>query len=46
MKSLSLQWVEHPVSTAQTAEGRVMVRAVNARKGSHAVLSIIEWIGP
>jgi hypothetical protein len=39
------QWVEHPISAAQTAEGRVTVRAVNARKGSNAVLSIIEWIG-
>ena len=38
------KWVEHPVSRSQTAEGKVTVRAVNARTGSNAVISIIEWI--
>jgi hypothetical protein len=38
------KWLEHPVSTGQTADGKVVVRAVNARKGSNAVISIIEWV--
>ena len=38
------KWLEHPVSAAQTADGKVLVRAVNARKGSNAVISIIEWV--
>jgi hypothetical protein len=38
------KWLEHPVSTGQTADGKVLVRAVNARKGSNAVISIIEWV--
>jgi Protein of unknown function (DUF2961) len=38
------KWLEHPVTAAQTADGKVLVRAVNARTGSNAVLSIIEWL--
>ena len=38
------KWLEHPVSAAQTADGKVLIRAVNARKGSNAVISIIEWV--
>ena len=38
------KWLEHPVSASQTADGKVLVRAVNARKGSNAVMSIIEWV--
>jgi hypothetical protein len=38
------KWLEHPVSADQTADGKVLVRAVNARKGSNAVISIIEWV--
>jgi hypothetical protein len=38
------KWIEHRVSAAQTADGRVLIRATNARKGSNAVISIIEWI--
>jgi len=38
------KWLEHPVSAAQTADGKVLIRAVNARNGSNAVLSIIEWV--
>ena len=38
------RWIEHAVSGTKTAEGSVMVRAVNARKGSNAVISIIEWV--
>jgi hypothetical protein len=38
------KWLEHPVSASQTSDGQVLVRAVNARKGSNAVISIIEWV--
>ena len=38
------KWLEHPVSADQTADGTVLVRAVNARKGSNAVISMIEWV--
>jgi hypothetical protein len=38
------KWLEHAVSTGQTADGKVVVRAVNARKGSNAVISVIEWV--
>jgi hypothetical protein len=38
------KWLEHPVSADQTADGKVLVRAVNARKGSNAVISMIEWV--
>jgi hypothetical protein len=38
------KWLEHPVSANQTADGKVLVRAVNARKGSNAVISMIEWV--
>ena len=33
----------HPVS-GQTAKGKVLVRATNARKGSNAVFSIVEGV--
>jgi hypothetical protein len=38
------KWLEHPVGSDKTADGKVLVRAVNARKGSNAVISIIEWL--
>ena len=38
------KWLEHGVSTGQTADGKVLVRAVNTREGSNAVISIIEWV--
>jgi hypothetical protein len=38
------KWVEHPVTREQTAEGKVLIRAVNTRQTSNAVLSIIEWV--
>ena len=38
------KWLEHPVSTGQTADGKVLIRAVNTRKGSNAVISILEWV--
>lgn len=38
------RWLETQVSSAETAEGQVIVGAKNLRKGSNAVLSIIEWV--
>jgi hypothetical protein len=38
------KWLEHQVGSDKTANGKVLVRAVNARKGSNAVISIIEWV--
>jgi D-arabinan exo alpha-(1,3)/(1,5)-arabinofuranosidase (non-reducing end) len=38
------KWLEHRVTDDQTAEGKVMVRVLNARKGSNAVVSIVEWV--
>ncbi len=38
------KWIERRVGPEQTADGKVPVRALNARKGSNAVISIIEWV--
>jgi hypothetical protein len=38
------RWLEHRVSEKETAEGKVLIRAKNAREGSNAVTSIIEWV--
>jgi hypothetical protein len=38
------KWIEHRVSADQNPEGRVLVQAVNARKGANAVISIVEWV--
>ena len=38
------KWLEQNLTSDQTADGRVIVRAVNARKGSNAVISIVEWV--
>jgi hypothetical protein len=38
------RWVEQKVDPERTAEGKVMVRARNARTGSNAAISIVEWI--
>ncbi len=39
------KWIEQPVTSEQTAQGKVLVKADNAREGSNAVISIIEWVG-
>jgi hypothetical protein len=39
-------WIEHRVNSRNTADGRVLIRAHNARQGANAVISIIEWIHP
>ena len=38
------RWLEFHVGPGQSATGRVLVRATNQRKGSNAVVSVIEWI--
>jgi hypothetical protein len=38
------KWIERPITAAQTADGVVTIRAVNSRKDSNAVISMIEWI--
>jgi hypothetical protein len=40
------RWLEHRVEPSQTSNGKVLVRAVNARQGSNAVISIVEWVEP
>ncbi len=38
------KWVEAAVGGDQTGDGKVPVRIVNAKKGSNAVVSIVEWV--
>ncbi len=38
------EWLEHPVTVAQTEAGKVLVKAVNTRGEGNAVISIIEWV--
>lgn len=38
------RWLERALDGSATAEGRVLVRAINARSGSNAVVSIVEWL--
>ncbi len=38
------RWLEAPLGADKTAGGRVLVEAVNAREGSNAVISILEWV--
>jgi hypothetical protein len=37
------RWLEDRVAEDETKEGRVLIRATNAREGSNAVISIVEW---
>lgn len=38
------RWVEAPVDSAETADGKLSVRIVNAQDAANAVVSKIEWI--
>lgn len=38
------RWLEHRVGADETTEGKVLIRASNARKDSNAVVSILEWL--
>ncbi len=36
------RWLEHTLTEEETADGKVLIRAANARQGSNAVISVIE----
>jgi len=38
------RWIEVPVGSDKTADGKLSVEIVNARKGANAVLSKVEWM--
>ncbi len=38
------RWLEHHVGADETTKGKVLTRATNARAGSNAVISIVEWV--
>ena len=38
------RWLERNLSADQTAQGKVLIEASNARQGSNAVISILEWV--
>jgi hypothetical protein len=39
------RWLECAIGPEQCADGKILIRVANARQGSNAVLSIIEWVG-
>lgn len=39
------RWLEQPITAQDSAEGKLVIEARNAREGSNAVISIIEFIG-
>jgi hypothetical protein len=38
------QWLERRIPSAETADGKISIRATNDRKGANAVISIVEWV--
>jgi hypothetical protein len=38
------RWLEQPITSNESAEGRVLIEARNARQTSNAVISIVEWV--
>lgn len=38
------RWLEQQITPNESADGKVLIQARNARQGSNAVISIIEWI--
>jgi len=38
------RWLKQPITSNESAEGRVLIEARNARESSNAVISIIEWV--
>lgn len=38
------RWIEIPVNSAQTADGKLSIHVLNARDGANAVLSKLEWV--
>lgn len=39
------RWLEQRLDADATAGGEITITAANARQGSNAVLSVIEWVG-
>jgi len=39
------RWLEQPISAQDSAEGKLAIEIRNAREGSNAVISIIEFVG-
>ena len=37
-------WLEYPVRSDQTDQGKVLIQAVNGNPRSNAVISIVEWV--
>ena len=40
------RWLEYAIGPEQSTDGKIPIKARNAREGANAVLSIIEWVGP
>ena len=38
------QWIDVPITAVQTTDHQLNIQVLNARSGSNAVLSILEWI--
>lgn len=38
------RWLEQPLTAADIAEGKILIQATNARQGSDAVISVVEWV--
>jgi len=38
------RWLEQPISSSESAEGKILIQARNTRQGSNAVISIVEWV--
>jgi hypothetical protein len=39
------RWLERAIGPEDSASGTILIQARNLRKGSNAVISIIEWVG-
>jgi hypothetical protein len=38
------RWLEQPLTAAETAAGKISIQVSNAREGSNAVISMVEWV--
>jgi hypothetical protein len=38
------RWLEQPLTAAETATGKILIQVTNARAGSNAVISMVEWV--
>jgi hypothetical protein len=37
-------WLEQPINSGESTDGKILIQARNARQGSNSVISIIEWL--